>query len=170
MTAFALNFFAVEEHDAGRRSVFHADLRDFCVAVRISAPACLRGCCHRLRDRPDAAGGEELPASRVRIRSCPNQQDQRASRRPWSQKRSENSARRDRRAQQIGFKILGDQVGDRHRPPAQQVVDIFLAEFADRAASLAACPTDRLSRARRYSGGVSFSASPITVPILPSDA
>ena len=69
-----------------------------------------------------------------------NQQHQAAAGGPRSEECSENSARGDGGAQQFGLEIFRDQIGDRHRSPAQQAVHVFLAQFAEGAAGVEHAP------------------------------
>ena len=56
-----------------------------------------------------------------------------AAGRPRAEKRSEDAAGGDRRAQRLALEPLAGEVGDRHRHPAQQTVGVGLAERAERA-------------------------------------
>ena len=76
----------------------------------------------------------------MRITCRADQQDQRASGRPWSEKCAEDAASRDHGAQQFGLAILRGQVGNGHWSPAQQAVHVLLAEIANGAPGLQHAP------------------------------
>ena len=134
------DFFAGGEDDSGRDAVFHANFCDGRVGANFRARL-LRGCGHGGGDalRLLRQGIDEVPAgvgsAAARMR--------RASALPADhgpRKCTEDSAGGDGGAKRFGVEKFGDQVRDCHRSPAQNAVEIFLAEITDGATGLQHSP------------------------------
>src|SRR5580692_1329709 len=63
-----------------------------------------------------------------------------AASRPRTERGAENAASGDRGTYQFCFEELGDEIGDRHRPPAKQVKDTVFPESPDVASRLKKIP------------------------------
>src|SRR5580692_1093645 len=63
-----------------------------------------------------------------------------AASRPRTERGAEDAASGDRGTYQFCFEELGDEIGDRHRPPAEQVKDAVFSEPPDVAPGLEKIP------------------------------
>ena len=117
-------------------------------SVRISAPAVRAASAIAAASAPGRPD-RDAAAAGTRIGGGVQQQHRAAARRPRTLRRAEDAARGDRRLQQVGLEPLGDEVGDRHRPPAQQPEAVLLAERAEAPCRSSAAPTSRPPPASR---------------------
>ena len=76
----------------------------------------------------------------MRIGCCAQQQQRRAARGPWPERRAGNSARGNRGTQKFRLEKFGREIGNGHRPPADNPHHVFLAEVAKLAAELQIFP------------------------------
>src|SRR5579863_4514460 len=87
----------------------------------------------------------------MRISSGTKQKNGGGTRGPRTERRAENPAGSNRRANQFRFEKFGDEISNSHRTPAKQVEDAFLAEAANAAAGLEQIP--EILRGGRVDGG-----------------
>ena len=139
---------AVGERDAGDGAVVDEDSRDGRAGANLGA-GLARGVGHRARDRAGPAHRGHAAAAGQRIDRGGEQQHRAGAGRPRPHRGAVNAARGDRRLQQIALEPFGDEIGDRHRAPAQQREAVAFAERAEAASRLGELPQVSRPAARR---------------------
>src|ERR1700751_4267207 len=79
----------------------------------------------------------------MRIARRADEQHQGAPRRPRSEEGPKDPACSNRSTHQVSLEVFGNQVGNRHRPPTQQPIEILLAQLAERTSGLQHAPQIR---------------------------
>src|SRR5580658_227358 len=87
----------------------------------------------------------------MRIRGGPKQQDGRGPSRPGPQRSTKDAASRNDSPEHMRFEKFGNEIGDSHGPPAEQIEDPLLAEAAYASTSLEEIP-EILGRGRINGG------------------
>ena len=136
---FGGDFFAVGEDEAGDGAVFDANVLDFGLRANFRA-GLARGVGERARERAESSARKCSGADGMRIGSGAQKKHGGAACRPRTERGAENAASGDDGAEQFGFEKFGDEIGDGHRAPAEQVEDAVLAEAADVATGLEEIP------------------------------
>ena len=116
------DLFAGGQRDAAHPAVIHIDLDDVRVAADLGARAGRRrreGTGQRAgssRDERGRAGRMPFVRHLQEPRGC-------GPRRPWTRRGAEDPATADDRARDRRLEPLGGEIGDRHRPPSQHLVN-----------------------------------------------
>ncbi len=124
------NLFTRREHNASGDAVFHPNLGDVGSGANFSARLFRRGS-HCESDGADATSGELSTSGGRWIGGGTQHQHERAAGRPRAEGGSEDAAGGDGGAQGFGVEELGDQIGNSHRSPAQDAIQILLAEISN---------------------------------------
>ena len=133
------------------------------------AAGCSQRAFERGRDRAWPAARDPRPRRRHGLVGGAQHQQQPAARRPRSEVRAENAVGCDGRAQSLGLERFGDEIGDRHRAPAQQPIGVRLSSSDRNARSVRRSAHRSRPPGSSIGGGDEVKSVPITRPIAASD-
>ena len=134
-----LQLVPIGQYDAGRHPIFDLDTDDFTRGANLGTG--FRGCRrHGCGERPRASHNVGCRSGRIAICGRPQQIGRSRTCRPRSEEGAKDALRGDGTAQQLRLEPFGGEVGDCHRSPAQQSIEVFLAQAAKFTASLQQLP------------------------------
>ncbi len=110
------DLFAARENDAARDAILHRNVRHLGIRADLDAERA-RSLGERFRERAEAAARKRGGQCRVTVERRLQKELRARSAGPRAREARVNAARGNRRAQEIAFEPLRDEVGDRHRTP-----------------------------------------------------
>ena len=135
-----INLVAVAQHDSAGDAVFHLDLRDFDRGANLDAGGLHRDR-HRGGERAGAAHHVSSAACGIAVGGGTQQQAWRSIPRTTVRETCRRfPVQRSVARSSSCLEPFGDQIGDGHGPPAQEAIEVLLAEAANLAAGLQQFP------------------------------